>query len=222
MDYEYFRVEESEQFSFFRIPKALFTEKEFEGLSTDAKLLYGILLDRINLSKKNGWVDADGYVYIIYTVAELQEVLNMSHTTVTKLLRELDSVHGIGLIERYRQGCNRPSVIYVKNFVKRIRAKPAVYYPSGTQEFAVRNARIWQFGMQKLAVRNAKNGSPECKNFATNNTDINKTDKNDTDRSKSRSSEKESTCLYGRFEMSGFPWKKTGSCGNCIRMTSRG
>ena len=88
MDYEYFRVEESEQFSFFRIPKALFTEKEFEGLSTDAKLLYGILLDRINLSKKNGWVDADGYVYIIYTVAELQEVLNMSHTTVTKLLRE--------------------------------------------------------------------------------------------------------------------------------------
>ena len=126
---EYFRVEESEQFSFFRIPKALFTEKEFEGLSTDAKLLYGILLDRINLSKKNGWVDADGYVYIIYTVAELQEVLHMSHTTVTKLLRELDSVHGIGLIERYRQGCNRPSVIYVKNFVKRIRAKPAVYYP---------------------------------------------------------------------------------------------
>lgn len=57
MDYEYFRVEESEQFSFFRIPKALFTEKEFEGLSTDAKLLYGILLDRINLSKKMaGWM----------------------------------------------------------------------------------------------------------------------------------------------------------------------
>lgn len=201
MDYEYFRVEESEQFSFFRIPKALFTEKEFEGLSTDAKLLYGILLDRINLSKKNGWVDADGYVYIIYTVAELQEVLHMSHTTVTKLLRELDSVHGIGLIERYRQGCNRPSVIYVKNFVKRIRAKPAVYYPSGMQEIccperknlAVRNAKNLQSGTQK-------NGGPECKNFATSNTDINKTDKNDTDRSKkSHASEKESTCLYGRF-----------------------
>ncbi len=52
MDYEYFRIEESEQFSFFRIPKALFTDKEFEVLSTDAKLLYGILLDRISLSKK--------------------------------------------------------------------------------------------------------------------------------------------------------------------------
>ena len=107
-DFEYFRAEESDQFSFFRIPKALFTEKEFASLSTDAKLLYGILLDRISLSKKNGWIDSDGYVYIIYTIAELQELLRMSHTTVTKLLYELDSVHGIGLIERYRQGNNRP------------------------------------------------------------------------------------------------------------------
>ena len=140
MDYEYFRVEESEQFSFFRIPKALFTEKEFEGLSTDAKLLYGILLDRINLSKKNGWVDADGYVYIIYTVAELQEVLHMSHTTVTKLLRELDSIHGIGLIERYRQGWNARNLL------------------SGTQEsgspeckkLAVRNEKKWKSGVQEF------------------------------------------------------------------------
>ena len=67
MDYEYFRIEESEQFSFFRIPKALFTDKEFEVLSTDAKLLYGILLDRISLSKKKrmgryGWL----CVYHIY------------------------------------------------------------------------------------------------------------------------------------------------------------
>ena len=106
-DFEYFRAEESDQFSFFRIPKALFTEKEFAILSTDAKLLYGILLDRISLSKKNGWIDSDGYVYIIYTIAELQELLRMSHTTVTKLLYELDSVHGIGLIERYRQGIAR-------------------------------------------------------------------------------------------------------------------
>lgn len=208
MDYEYFRVEESEQFSFFRIPKALFTEKEFEGLSTDAKLLYGILLDRINLSKKNGWVDADGYVYIIYTVAELQEVLHMSHTTVTKLLRELDSIHGIGLIERYRQGCNRPSVIYVKNFVKRIRAKPAVYYPSGTQEICcpeskkmeVRSARILpQIILIKIRlIRMILTGVRAALR-----------------------KRKAPVCTDG-LEMSGFPWKKTGSCGNCIRMTSRG
>lgn len=201
MDYEYFRVEESEQFSFFRIPKALFTEKEFEGLSTEAKLLYGILLDRLNLSKKNGWVDADGYVYIIYTVAELQEVLHMSHTTVIKLFRELDNVHGIGLIERYRQGCNRPSVIYVKNFVKRIQVKPTHHSPSGMQKICkperkkleIRNEKNLQSGKQKI-------GSMECKNFATSNTEINKTDKTDTNRSKKCSLEKESTHLYGRFE----------------------
>lgn len=201
MDFEYFRVEESEQFSFFRIPKALFTEKEFEGLSTDAKLLYGILLDRLNLSKKNGWVDADGYVYIIYTVAELQEMLHMSHTTITKLLRELDDVHGIGLIERYRQGCNRPSVIYVKNFVRRIRGKPVIGYPSGKQNVGSPECKNLEVrSARKLLSGTQKNGSPECKNFATSNTDINKTEKNNTDRSKrTHFSEKTNISSFGRF-----------------------
>ena len=196
-DFEYFRAEESDQFSFFRIPKALFTEKEFASLSTDAKVLYGILLDRISLSKKNGWIDSDGYVYIIYTIAELQELLRMSHTTVTKLLYELDSVHGIGLIERYRQGNNRPSVIYVKNFVKRIRGKPVRYFASGTPE----------------------TGNPDCKNLDGSNTKINKTEKNHTDKSKGNTPAlEEKFGLYGRFKnvvlseaelqelMTLFPW----------------
>ena len=117
------------------------------------------------------------YVYIIYTIAELQELLRMSHTTVTKLLYELDSVHGIGLIERYRQGNNRPSVIYVKNFVKRIRGKPVRYFASGTpetgnpdcKELEIRIARNWKSGTQK-------NRSPDCKNLDGSNTKINKTE----------------------------------------------
>ncbi len=217
-DFEYFRAEESDQFSFFRIPKALFSEKEFQGLSTDAKLLYGILLDRISLSKKNGWIDSDGYVYIIYTIAELQDLLRMSHTTVTKLLYELDSVHGIGLIERYRQGNNRPSVIYVKNFVKRIRGKPDRYFHSGLQEtgspdskeLEIRIARNWKFGQQK-------NRSPDCKNLEGSNTKINKTEKNHTDKSNTYALE-ENFSQYGRFKnvvlsetelqelMTLFPW----------------
>ena len=157
-DFEYFRAEESDQFSFFRIPKALFTE--------------------------NGWIDEDGYVYIIYTIAELQELLQMSHTTVTKLLYELDSVHGIGLIERYRQGNNRPSVIYVKNFVKKIRGRPGRYYLSGLQETGnpnskkmdARSAKNWKSGTKKSR-------SPDCKNLERSNTDISKTDKNHTEMS---------------------------------------
>ena len=219
-DFEYFRAEESDQFSFFRIPKALFTEKEFASLSTDAKLLYGILLDRISLSKKNGWIDSDGYVYIIYTIVELQELLRMSHTTVTKLLYELDSVHGIGLIERYRQGNNRPSVIYVKNFVKRIRGKPVRYFASGTpetgnpdcKELEIRIARNWKSGTQK-------NRSPDCKNLDGSNTKINKTEKNHTDKSKGNTPAlEEKFSQYGRFKnvvlseaelqelMTLFPW----------------
>ena len=154
-DFEYFRAEESDQFSFFRIPKALFTEKEFASLSTDAKLLYGILLDRISLSKKNGWIDSEGYVYIIYTIAELQELLRMSHTTVTKLLYELDSVHGIGLIERYRQGNNRPSVIYVKKFCETDQRK-------ASKILCFWNARNWKSRLQRI-------GNPDCKKLEVRN-----------------------------------------------------
>jgi hypothetical protein len=196
MGFDYFRAEESDQFSFFRVPKALFSEKEFEGLSTDAKLLYGILLDRISLSKKNGWVDEDGYVYIIYTLAELQEILHASHTTVTKLLYELDGTHGIGLIERYRQGCNRPSIIYVKNFVRRARAQPF-----GSQEtenpdcrkLEIRSAGKWKSGMTKT-------GSSDCKNLEASNTNKNKTKMMDTDRSeRGIPPAGESFRCYGRF-----------------------
>lgn len=57
MQYEYFYGAQAEQFSFYRIPKALFTEPNFRELSTDAKVLYGILLDRMSLSLKNQWLD---------------------------------------------------------------------------------------------------------------------------------------------------------------------
>ena len=57
MPYDYFYEEQSEQFSFYRIPKALMTEKAFDGLSGDAKILYGLCLDRVSLSRKNRWVD---------------------------------------------------------------------------------------------------------------------------------------------------------------------
>jgi hypothetical protein len=196
VDFEYFRVEESEQFSFFRIPKALFTEKAFEGLSTDAKLLYGILLDRISLSRKNGWIDAEGYVYIIYTVAELQEILHASRTTVTKLLHELDGSHGIGLIERYRQGCNRPSIIYVKNFVRSARGQPLGWKETGNpdgKKLDIRTAKNWTSG-------HPENRHPDVQNLVGSNTNKSNTEKNDTDRSERESPQADGIFgLYGRF-----------------------
>lgn len=77
MQYEYFYGAQAEQFSFYRIPKALFTEPNFRELSTDAKVLYGILLDRMSLSLKNQWLDAQNKVYIIFTVDEIIYIYRM-------------------------------------------------------------------------------------------------------------------------------------------------
>ena len=66
--FDYFRAYEAEQFSFYRIPKVLFTDEYFQDLSTDAKVLYGLMLDRMVLSKRNRWFDEEGRVYIIFTV----------------------------------------------------------------------------------------------------------------------------------------------------------
>lgn len=100
----YFYGEESEQFSFYRIPRLLITGAQFKNLSTDAKLLYGLLLDRMSLSAKNGWYDEQGRVYIYYTLEEIMSDMNCGKDKGVKLLSELDTNRGIGLIERVKQG----------------------------------------------------------------------------------------------------------------------
>lgn len=121
MQYEYFYGAQAEQFSFYRIPKALFTELNFRELSTDAKVLYGILLDRMSLSLKNQWLDAQNKVYIIFTVEEIMDALNCANQKATRLMVELEKQ--AGLIERKRQGLGRPNLIYVKNFAATINSK---------------------------------------------------------------------------------------------------
>ena len=112
-DLDYFYGQSSELFSFYRIPKLLFQDNRFQPLSTDAKTLYGILLDRMSLSARNGWLDKAGRVFIIYTVQEVQDSLGCADKKATKLLRELEEY---GLIERKRRGLGKPDLIYVKNF----------------------------------------------------------------------------------------------------------
>ena len=121
MQYEYFYGAQAEQFPFYRIPKALFTEPNFRELSTDAKVLYGILLDRMSLSLKNQWLDAQNKVYIIFTVEEIMDALNCANQKATRLMVELEKQ--AGLIERKRQGLGRPNLIYVKNFAATINDK---------------------------------------------------------------------------------------------------
>ena len=84
MMYDYFYGSQSDQFAFYRIPKVLFTEERFKALSTDAKALYGILLDRMNLSARNGWIDKKGRVYIIFTTEEIMEAIDTVGTSDTR------------------------------------------------------------------------------------------------------------------------------------------
>jgi len=115
MVFDYFYEEQSESYSFYRIPKMLFTEEIFEALSTDAKVLYGLLLDRISLSRDNGWMDDAGRVYVYYTIKSVKKSMRCANTKACGLLRELNE---FGLIERKKQGLGKPTIIYVKDFTR--------------------------------------------------------------------------------------------------------
>ena len=113
--FDYFYGAQAEQFSFYRVPKVLFTKEQFKQLSAEAKILYGIMLDKLDLSVKNKWVDEKGRVYIIYTIEQIMADMNCADQKATKLLDELEKK--CGLIERKRQGLGKPNLIFVKNFI---------------------------------------------------------------------------------------------------------
>ena len=113
MGFRYFTVETSDNFVFFRIPKVFFKDENFKSLCTDSKVLYGLMLDRMGLSRKNGWYDKKGHAYIYYSVASIQDDMGLSNKTVSKCLKELKE---LGLIKVVRQGLTKNNIIYVMDF----------------------------------------------------------------------------------------------------------
>ena len=109
---KYFKISDAKNFAFYKAPKALFEEK-YKSVSTDAKMLYGLLLDRMHLSVKNGWIDNQGRVYQYFTIKSAQEKLHFGHEKICKLFFELEVAD---LIIRKRQGQGKPSIIYLKQF----------------------------------------------------------------------------------------------------------
>ena len=116
MQFDYFYGNEAEQFTFYRIPKLLITSPHFKKISDSAKLLYGLMLDRMSLSIRNGWLDDDNRAYIFFTTNDVMEQMCCGTEKATKMLTELDSEKGIGLIERVKQGQGKPAIIYLKKF----------------------------------------------------------------------------------------------------------
>lgn len=114
--FDYFYGHQSEQFTFYRIPKVLFIDPKFKKLSIEAKLLYGLFLDRMGLSAKNEWFDEQGRVFIIFTIEGIMEALGCAKAKSVSLLKELET---ISLIERKRQGLGKSNIIFVKNFLEK-------------------------------------------------------------------------------------------------------
>lgn len=190
--FDFYYGNESEQFNFYRIPKMLFKDKRFKKLSSDAKILYGLLLDRMSLSAKNGWLDDEKRVYIYYTVKEVMEDLNIAKEKCTKIFAELDSEKGCGLIIRKRQGLGKPDMLYVMNFLSCAPSKndteceidDEVYESAGVSERGqkienpeVRKSNLWKFENRKS--RSSKTEPLEFRKSKSNNINNNYTDFSD-------------------------------------------
>lgn len=174
--FDYHYGMEAEQYSYYRIPKALFTDDRFKRLSTDSKLLYGLLLDRMGLSIKNKWLDKQNRVYIYFSVDEAMAQMNCASEKATKLFAELDSKKGIGLIERVRQGQGKPSRIYVKRFISR---EPARLSVIENQDNGQTNNQIFENRKSGFSETNEQ----EFRFPKGNNTEINKKEFNKSNQS---------------------------------------
>lgn len=163
LQFDYYRGMEAEQYTFYRIPKVLFTAECFKSLSCEAKVLYGLLLDRMSLSIKNRWFDEEDRVYIIFTVEEIAELMNCGTQKAVKLLKELDTEKGIGLVEKKRLGLGKPNVIYVKNFMiqqtddEQEKEETPGEMPVNTLNSENHNSRIVKTTIQELPESQFKN-----------------------------------------------------------------
>lgn len=158
MNFDYFYSEQSEQFAFYKVPKLLYTDLRFKGISSDAKTLYGLLLDRVSLSTRNKWIDEQGRIFVYCTVEAIESALGCADQKAQKLLSELES---IGLIEKKRQGLGKPNRIYVKNFIQ-------------PRASLIQNSENHYSGTVKITPK-------EPRKSLSNKTEINNTDLSNTD-----------------------------------------
>ena len=164
MEFDYFYgPEDAEQYQFYRIPKLLITSDQFKDVSVEAKLLYGLMLDRLSLSIKNGWFDALNRAYIIYTIDEVMEDMHCRSQKACKLVAELEKT--AGLIKKKRQGLGKPSLIYVLKF--------STSSPQNSSESKLLNFENQNSGDVK--IKNQEFRKSQGNKTNQNKTEINKT-----------------------------------------------
>ena len=185
LNLDYYYGNEADQYSFYRIPKTLLTDPRYKSVSIEAKVLYGLLLDRMSLSVKNNWMDIEKRIYIYFTLENVMCMMDCGHNKAVRLFAELDST---GLIERVKQGQGRPMRIYVKNFILPPLPGPA---PEPEKPKPPEDGQTSSFGksapaQEVLDSQTRKSAIPETGSLdfpkgAANKTEKNKTELNDTD-----------------------------------------
>ena len=152
--FDYYYGTQADAYSFYRIPKVLFTSEYFKGLSCEAKVLYGLMLDRMSLSIKNRWFDDEGRVYIMFSIDDVMEFLGCYKQKAVKLVHELDQEHGIGLIEKKRIGFGKANTFYVKNFI--LQDEPEPESEDNPQYFENRKSISSEIEIQEVLKSNYK------------------------------------------------------------------
>ena len=168
----YFYGKEAEQYSFYKIPKLLFTDDYFKKISVEAKVLYGLMLDRMSLSVKNQWMDEEGRAYIYYSLEDIMDALGCSNKKAISIMKELDMDAGIGLIEKKRQGQGKPTMIYLKQFMIQDVQK-CRNYTSGEKSVISEVKNLHTLKCKNSTSRSEENTCLEVKNIHTNKNNIN-------------------------------------------------
>ena len=191
MEFDYYYSAQADQYSFIRIPKIILTEEKFATLSLSAKVLYGVLLDRMSLSRKNGWFDKENKVFIIYQIGEIQENLALTKKKAMDLLSELEK---FGLLEKKRRGHGLPNILYVKSFMANFAEGKKTTYgekmKSSGDDFGTSDGKMPDSrSAQKWTLRSADFGTHEVPDSALQEVPVsaplkNKTEENKTYRSK--------------------------------------
>lgn len=176
LEFDYFYKRDLERFQFFMLPKILVTGEQFKTISSDAKILYACLFDRISLSAKNDWLDKEGRIYIIFTIEEIMKTINRSRPTAVKALDELDkNTGGIGLIERKRLGFGKPNIIYVKDFTS-YEGEKLENQTSRSKDIELQEVKKFNYRSKETELQEVKKVDPTNTNYIK--TDYIKTDFN--------------------------------------------
>jgi len=166
-----YHLSEDNSHKFYKIPKELCDNRCYRvNLTSDAKLIYAMLLDRMELSRKNGWVNKASEIYLLYTKENVSNILSISETTVYKSFKQLEL---FGLIKQVRQGLNKPNMIFIG------KVKPVF----------IGNCVL-------CSSRDVKNECLEKLNTKSSNTDSIETESNETDIMGSLSGDKTSVISF--------------------------